>query len=84
MRANNLFAARPSENRETLILRRHQGDGVLLILNKLRRRKVPRAAELFGMGQQGRRAFDGLRDSYALDRLAPLGADDFERPPVGR
>ena len=46
MRVHEVLARRPLEDREAAVLRRHQRHRVALIVDELRGREVPRAAEL--------------------------------------
>jgi len=80
MRMNDLFAQRPLENGKPAILRGDQCDRVPLILDELRRGKVPGATELFGMDKRGDPPFDGFDSAELVDlgvALAPhnLGAE---------
>ncbi len=48
MGMNHAFARRPCEDGEAAILRRHQPQRVSLVVDKLRRRQMSRAAMLHG------------------------------------
>ena len=53
MRVDHVLARRPGEHGEASVLRRDQRDRVALIVDELRGRQVPRAAERRGMHDVG-------------------------------
>ncbi len=77
VRVHEFLARRPLEDREPAVLRRHQRDGVALIVHELRRRQMPRAAELRGRGPRRHAAFNGLGDVHQFHRRAAALARDL-------
>src|SRR5258706_15034897 len=67
----------PFKDREASILRRDECNGVALILDELRRRQVPRAAELIRMDDGGFRTHDRFRHRYLLDPWPATAASDL-------
>ena len=77
MPVNHCLAFGPFKDREAPILRRYQCDGVALILNELRGREVPGAAEFIRMYDGRFHTLDRLRHSDLLDLWPALAASDF-------
>ena len=77
MRMNDLFAQGPLEDGKTLILRGDECDCIPLILDELRRGKVPGATELFGMGKRGDTSFDWFDNAELFDLGAAFAPHNF-------
>ena len=61
MGVDKFLARRPREDGEAAVLRRDEGDGVVLIVHELRGREVPRAAEAVGMHDRLRGSLESAR-----------------------
>src|SRR5947199_10627340 len=61
---DHVLARRPGEDREVPILRRHERDGIALILDELRGRQMPCAAELARVADGRNDALDQLGDRH--------------------
>src|SRR5258707_9160266 len=77
MGVNHIFTRRPGEDRKAPILRCHEGDRVMLIVNELCRRKVPGAAELDRMDNRRRAAHNWLGDYDLLDLRGTVATLDL-------
>ena len=77
VRVHELFTRRPLEDREAAVLRRDQRHRVALIVHELRRRQVPRPAQLRRRRARRRAAFDRLGHVDLLDRRAAAPPRDL-------
>src|SRR3984957_20907348 len=77
MRGDHVLARGPLEDGEASVLGGYQCGAAVLVLNKLRGRKMPRAAQLIGLDQSGHAAFDGLRDNDLLHQRMASAASDL-------
>ena len=73
------FLRRPGEHREPPVLRRHEGQGVLLVVDELRGGQVSGAAQVDGVHAGRRVAHDWLGDDHLFDRRLSL-APTYRRP----
>src|SRR5436309_13745698 len=74
VRMDHVLARRPGEDGEVPVLRRHERDGIALILDELCRGQMPRAAELARVHDSGNAAFDRFGDRHLLHLRRALTA----------
>ena len=69
---NHALVVRPFENCKTAVLRCDERHRIVLIVDELRRRQMPRAAQTIGMDDGLDAAFDGFGDRHLLHLCRPL------------
>jgi len=77
VRVNHGVSRGPLKDGESTVLRRHQRNGIALIVNELRGRLMPGSAEFFRVRENRGSSFNRFRDCDSFHPVPTLPARDF-------